>query len=193
MDGVTTPTPAPHLPAALGPAAAALSAQAPAAALGPAGPAPLPPTEARFRALEEQLKETQLKLESVTSTMEAQQRLVHDTLSRYMSIKSELEAKEYDFEERLRKANEDVLAKDDEIRSLERQLKETMRQLDRVNAYVANNVVEQAAVRAQPAQAPPQAQTQAIAAAVATPTAPAMAASLYAPGLAGNHRRSGCR
>ncbi|KAH6569089.1 hypothetical protein BASA60_008346 [Batrachochytrium salamandrivorans] len=102
----------------------------------------------RIHVLEEQLADTQQKLESINSTMAAQQALLHDTLGRCMSMKDEFTAKEQLLEEKLQLANTTLQAKEDEVKTLDLRLQDTTRQLDRVNAFVANNVIAQADVSA---------------------------------------------
>jgi hypothetical protein len=79
------------------------------------------------------------KLESLSATMESQQKLIHDTIGQQLQLKKEFSEKEAQFSGKIQELEQEIKDKNSEISSLEVQLKEAKATIETINSALLSN------------------------------------------------------
>ena len=81
------------------------------------------------------------KIESLSATMESQQKLIHDTIGQQLALKKEFADKEVVFLEKIKELEQQLKTKNSEISLLEAQLKEAKATVDTINSALLTNSI----------------------------------------------------
>ena len=91
------------------------------------------------KSMEETLESYKSKLQSLSSTMESQQKLIHDTIGQQLTLKKEFADKENNLNLKISELESLLKDKNSEISSLENQLKESKLAFERLNSAILSN------------------------------------------------------